>query len=261
MAERPYTQVMKRDWDERARKDAFFYIASWKKDWSSEEFFQSGETDYLSCVEPVLAELGFEPSGKAMVEVGCGVGRMTRSFARRFARVWAFDTSSEMLSQGRAMNAGINNIGWLLGDGVGLSSVRSNCQDFVFSYIVLHHLPTKELALNYIEDMLRVLKPGGVFLFHFVSRSTPTMNWRGRLLWQVIDRLREPLLGIRFETQSRRLASWLGLDGLAAGKTWRGAILDVREVLETVWRSGGAVRGVTGWGTTMTWCHGRKLGA
>jgi hypothetical protein len=25
--------VMQRDWDERARKDAFFYIASWRSDW------------------------------------------------------------------------------------------------------------------------------------------------------------------------------------------------------------------------------------
>ena len=29
------TDLMLQDWDERARKDAFHYIASWRKDWNS----------------------------------------------------------------------------------------------------------------------------------------------------------------------------------------------------------------------------------
>jgi hypothetical protein len=35
-------------------------------------------------------------------------------------------------------------------------------------------------------------------------------------------------------------------------------VVDVREVLETVWASGGAVMSVTGWGTQFTWCYGYK---
>ena len=31
-------EVMRRDWDERARKDAYFYIASWRKDWDEASF-------------------------------------------------------------------------------------------------------------------------------------------------------------------------------------------------------------------------------
>jgi hypothetical protein len=40
------TDLMRQDWDERARKDAFHYIASWRKDWNPESFFVSGEEDY-----------------------------------------------------------------------------------------------------------------------------------------------------------------------------------------------------------------------
>ncbi len=39
------TDLMRQDWDERARKDAFHYIASWRKDWTPESFLQSGEED------------------------------------------------------------------------------------------------------------------------------------------------------------------------------------------------------------------------
>ena len=43
---RHMADVMQRDWDERARKDAFFYIASWRSDWDDKSFFESGEQDY-----------------------------------------------------------------------------------------------------------------------------------------------------------------------------------------------------------------------
>lgn len=248
-------EAMRRDWDERAKKDSFYYIATWQEKWDPESFFQSGEQDYQTLVVPLLAQLQFEPSDKAMLEIGCGVGRMTRSFARRFGRVYALDVSVEMLRRGRVLHEGTDKILWLLGNGADLAMVGSGSVDFVFSYLVLHHLPTSELALNCIQEVLRVLKAGGVFLFQFNSRRKPTMNWKGRLVWGVIDWLREA----RLEWLSRRLAILLRLDPLAAGKTWRGAILDVRKVLETVWACGGAVVGVRGWGTQFTWCCGKKL--
>ena len=34
---------MQRDWDERARENARYYVATGKNDWTDEEFFQSGE--------------------------------------------------------------------------------------------------------------------------------------------------------------------------------------------------------------------------
>src|SRR5690348_16306349 len=73
---------MRRDWDERARKDAFLYIASWRDNWNEENFFASGEADYRGLVEPVVARLGFTPGERAMAELGCGAGRMTHACAR-----------------------------------------------------------------------------------------------------------------------------------------------------------------------------------
>jgi len=81
--------AMRREWDTRARKDAFHYIASWRKDWDVSAFLKSGEEDYERLVAPVLERLGFSPDGKTMLELGCGAGRMTRSFAGRFGRVLA----------------------------------------------------------------------------------------------------------------------------------------------------------------------------
>lgn len=247
------TETMRRDWDERAQKDSLYYIASWNRDWDEAEFFASGERDYTTLVQPVLNKMGFDPAGREMLEIGSGVGRMTRAFARRFGHVVALDISGEMLRQGRAFHPEYANIAWVQGDGAGLSAFRGASFDFVFSYIVLHHLPTRELILGYVREMQRVLRPAGAFLFHFCSHTQPTMNWKGRLVWGAVDRLRQP-----WPWASERLARALGLDPLAAGHTWRGALISPREVLETIWQCGGSVRGVEGWETAHTWCYGFK---
>src|SRR6266853_3751239 len=135
------TESMRQDWDERARKDAFHYIASWRKDWTEKSFFQSGEEDYQQLVAPVLKRLQWDPRGMVMLELGCGAGRMTRSFAQRFSRVYAFDISPEMLRHARALFPNASNVDWTLGNGSDLSGVGTESVDFVFSYIVLQHMP------------------------------------------------------------------------------------------------------------------------
>ena len=247
--------LMRKDWDERARKDAFHYIASWRKDWNPDSFFQSGEEDYQHLVSMVLERCRWEPEGKVMLELGCGAGRMTRSFAQRFSRVYAFDISSEMLDHAKALFPEASNVDWILGNGTDLSGLGDETVDFAFSYIVLQHMPKPGFAFRYIREMMRVLKPGGMFLFQFNSVRTMTMNWKGRLAWRLVD---FPwALGLR--QTSRGVASLLGLSPEIAGKSWRGASLNVRTVREKIEKAGGIVEEVSGEGTPMAWCRGLKL--
>jgi SAM-dependent methyltransferase len=246
--------LMREDWDERARRDAFHYIASWRKDWDPESFFQSGEEDYDRFVAPVSGRSHWEPEGKSMLELGCGAGRMTRSFARRFSSVIAFDISAEMLSHARALSPELSNVTWTLGNGTDFSGVADGYVDFVFSYIVLQHMPTPDFAFHYIQEMLRVLKPGGEFLFQFNSVPRMTMNWKGRMVWRLVDL--PWALGLR--GVSRAVASLFGLPPEIAGKSWRGASLNVAAVGKTIEDAGGRVEEMIEPGTPMTWCRGSK---
>jgi len=245
---------MRRDWDARARKNAFHYIASWQKEWDLESFLASGEEDIQRLVVPSLERCNLALTGERMLELGCGVGRMTRSFAGRFEQVCAFDLSHEMLSRARQIHGGEANILWLLGNGADLACVISDSMDFVFSYLVLQHLPEEALALQYIREMLRVLKPGGAFLFQFNGGFAPTMNWRGRLAWGIVDALWSAKLG----ALSRGAASVMGLDPAVVGKSWRGASIASSAVVECVRASGSDVREISGANTPMAWCCGVK---
>lgn len=245
---------MRRDWDERARKNAFHYIASWRKDWDLGSFLASGEEDVQRLVLPVLARCGIPTAGGKMLELGCGAGRMTHSFAKRFERVYAFDLSREMLDRAREIHSAQDNILWLLSNGSDLSCVASDSMDFVFSYLVLQHLPEEPLVLRYIQEMLRVTRPGSAFLFQFNGGFAPTMNWRGRLAWGIVD----ALWSARMRGMSRAGASFFGFDPAVAGKSWRGASIPAGRIAQFVKASAGVVREITGENTPMAWCCGVK---
>ncbi len=252
------TEAMRRDWDERARKNAFHYIASWREDWDLPSFLSSGEEDYAKFVTPILSRCGISLTGKVMVEIGCGAGRMTANFAQRYDLVLALDLSSEMLRLAQQIHAQKQNILWLRVGGAEFGCLASDSADFLFSYLVLQHLPSEELVFRYIREMLRVLRPGGAFLFQFNGSPKPTMNLRGRLAWGAVD----ALWSARLLSLSRKTASLLGLDPAVAGKSWRGPAIPSSQIAAVVRSGGGVVREMSGEGTPIAWCCGvKKAGA
>jgi ubiquinone/menaquinone biosynthesis C-methylase UbiE len=245
--------AMRQDWNERARRDAFLYIASWRKDWDENSFFASGEEDYQNLVVPVLQRLALETSDKSMAEIGCGAGRMTRSFASYFRAVFAVDISEEMQARAKSFLSAFSNITWILSDGQSLSGLPSNSLDFVFSYLVLQHFPKPELVAGTIREMLRVLKPGGAYLFQFNGSHQPTMNWKGRLISCVLDTLTS--FGLR--RLSHIGAELAGIDPQMVGKTWRGVALSAAEIAFMVRDAGSPSPAFLAEDTPLAWCYGR----
>jgi SAM-dependent methyltransferase len=247
---------MRRDWDDRARKNAYHYIASWRREWERESFLSSGEEDFERLVAPILSRYGLSTTAGTILELGCGAGRMTHSFARRFKRVYALDISLEMLKRARKIHLDRSNVVWLLSNGADLGCVKSNSFDFVFSYLVLQHLPKEALTRRYLEEMVRVLRPGGAFLFQFNGGFASTMNWRGRIAWGIVD----ALWSVRLRSMSRAAAQGFGFDPCAAGKSWRGAAISTDNIVRIIDAAGGRVLESMGANTPMAWCCGTKLG-
>ncbi|HWZ99903.1 MAG TPA: class I SAM-dependent methyltransferase [Candidatus Dormibacteraeota bacterium] len=245
---------MRRDWNERARHNAFLYIASWRHDWTEESFFASGEADVQRLVHPILKKLSLNPANSSMAELGCGAGRMTRAFANQFQSITAIDISEEMQQRARKYLADFSNIRWILVDGVALSAIDPSSLDFVFSYMVLQHYPSADLISASIREMLRILRPGGAFLFHFNGSHRPTMNWKGRAISAFLDGL--CTIGLKRPAQS--LARLAGIDPEMIGKTWRGVALTSDDVDKMVREAGGFPEGFDGLDSPFAWCHGRK---
>jgi tRNA G46 methylase TrmB len=84
-------EKMRLDWDERARKNARYYVATGRKEWSDEDFFASGEDTVAIYIlnDPTNIYQGRDPSTMRVLEIGCGAGRVTHALAKRFGEVHA----------------------------------------------------------------------------------------------------------------------------------------------------------------------------
>jgi SAM-dependent methyltransferase len=151
---------MRQFWDERARENALFFVDTRMAyaDPDEARFWAEGE----SGMAHVLDEAGVEiRSSDTVVDIGCGVGRLTRPLAARAGRVLAVDVSEEMLTRARELNPQLENVQWVLGDGRSLTGIPDAAADGCVSIVVFQHIPEAAITLGYVREIGRVLKPGG----------------------------------------------------------------------------------------------------
>lgn len=243
---------LKKEWDALAQENAFHHIASLRETWPQDEFLLSGETDVAELVDPYLSSAAFATRDKKMLEIGCGVGRMTFAFAKRFARVEAVDISGEMIKRAREMqqSLGVANVHFQIGSGGDLGEIPSETIDFCFSYIVFQHIPNISVILNYIHEIGRVLKVNGVFRVQVNGYRRIRLPRGYYLLWGTCatHRLRKYKINTRPHI-------WFGkLNG------WTGVPITVSEIQEACSMSGLKCTAVTGVGTQFMWVSGKKTG-
>src|SRR5579863_2725196 len=128
---------MQREWDERARENARFYVNTERQDWTDAEFFRSGER---TVAEEILTDMinicqGHDPKQMTVLEIGCGAGRVTRALAGVFGQVYGVDISGEMVRQASAALADLAHVHILQNNGKDLSVLGDTRFDFTFSSI------------------------------------------------------------------------------------------------------------------------------
>ena len=165
---------MREDWDARARENAFHYIASSREEWRVEEFFDAGEKSAQGAILDDLEVIcqGREAKQMRVLEIGCGAGRMTRALARVFGEVYGVDVSGEMIARARQLLSGCENVHPYQNNGADLSVLGDIRFDFAFSFIVFQHVPDKAIIENYVHEVYRLLRPGGLFKFQVQGSSS-----------------------------------------------------------------------------------------
>lgn len=154
------TEPLRRRWDDRAGANARFHIRADRTEWTDDAFLDSGEADVAKFVDPAL---DLVPGRGAALDVGCGLGRLSRALSSRFDRVHAVDISPVMISGARSFTPPPPaNIAFSVCRGDGSLPIDTRSIDLAFSYLVFQHLPTVALMRSYLHDLARVLVPGGI---------------------------------------------------------------------------------------------------
>ncbi len=170
----------RRFWNHAAQNNAAWYVSTGHLQ-ETEEFFRQGAAE----ADAFLAFCDVAPQPRAAVlEIGCGVGRMTLRLAELFGSVTAVDVSEEMLRRCRDNLRSHSNVIYRLVDGDGfLDGIGDGTVDVVFSYITFQHLPSVATQLRYFEESARVLKAGGKMAVQIRS-TTPVavaLSYAGHL--------------------------------------------------------------------------------
>jgi SAM-dependent methyltransferase len=165
-------QELRHHWEILGEEDPFWAVLTepGKRGggWQLEEVLAEGESE-VAKVLGYLQDLPFTCGRGRALDFGCGVGRLTHALARYYEQVDGVDISEKMLEQARKINQDRANCRF--------HHVTEPCLpfaeatfDLIYTVLVLQHMSTK-VALDYIAELVRVLKPGGAGLFQAPARN------------------------------------------------------------------------------------------
>ncbi|WP_165867684.1 class I SAM-dependent methyltransferase [Mesorhizobium sp. DCY119] len=100
-------------------------------------------------------------SQSTVIDLGCGLGRVSLPFSRVFASVTAIDINRRILDAGRTYCADATNIVFIENDGATIP-LPSSSVEYCYCGGVLQHIKVLSVILDYFREGLRILKPGGL---------------------------------------------------------------------------------------------------
>ncbi len=189
-------------WDRFADADPLWAVLTdpsrGERRWTVPDFLAAGEREIAAVLER-LAVVGIPLRRERALDFGCGAGRLTSALGARFDRVCGVDISQNMLRVARETTAHRANCAFRLNATADLGQFPSGEFDFVYSSIVLQHMPSA-LALGYVAEFRRVLRDDGIGVFQIPDRHQKSLAAIPLLL---VDRVRSGLAGRRRLDRSR----------------------------------------------------------
>lgn len=168
---------VQRDWTQLGKDDPLWavLIMPGTKDgrWDPEEFLATGRVE----VDTALAHLrsvGGPAAFDRILDFGSGAGRLSQALAAH-GSVTGVDISAPMIETARSLDPR-GTCEFVLNTRPDLSLFDDASFDLVYSSLVLQHMP-EHVGTVFLEEMCRVLRPGGALVIQVVS--TPTLSVKG----------------------------------------------------------------------------------
>jgi len=156
------TGQMRTDWNLRAREDAYYYVAFGRRKQDTAEFISTG-ADVVRSLEVEMKRLPpADKRSRRALEIGCGPGRLMLPMSWNFGEIHGLDVSDEMIRIALRALHDIPNAFPRVATGADLAHYPAEFFNFVYSYAVFQHIPSREVVFNYLKEARRVLKTGGI---------------------------------------------------------------------------------------------------
>ncbi|MCX6554440.1 MAG: class I SAM-dependent methyltransferase [Candidatus Aminicenantes bacterium] len=162
-------------WEQYAQSDPLWAILSdpamKNRQWDLQHFFRTGRHE-MSLLFFHLNHLHIQTEKEKALDFGCGIGRVTQALAAHFKSIVGVDISETMIRLADKLNRFPGKVSYVHNQVDDLKVFPDNEFDFLYSNIVLQHLQP-ELTLHYLQELLRILRPGGILVFQLPSHLRP----------------------------------------------------------------------------------------
>lgn len=161
-----------KQWETLGATDPYWAVLTEPKmkggKWDREIFFKTGENEIHSILSKI-ENLNITINKSVALDFGCGVGRLSRALASRFIKVIGVDVSNTMLNEAKKVNSKIENIEFIHNTSSDLKIIPDNSINFIYSNMVLQHMPRNRQIL-YLEEFCRILSADGIIAFQTPSK-------------------------------------------------------------------------------------------
>lgn len=157
---------LRSDWEMLGASDPLWAVYVTKSarhgGWDLEEFLDTGRREVRDSWSRFAEVTGdFPAEDSIVIDFGCGVGRLSTALAECTARVIGIDISEPMLQAARGViPPELRDRICMIASSSAALPLADRTADLVYTSLVLQHMPA-HLALGYVREFMRVLKPGG----------------------------------------------------------------------------------------------------
>ena len=121
------------------------------------------------------------------LDLGCGIGRVAKWVSPIVKEYYGVDFSEEMIKKAKKIFKDNKNVNFSANNGKDLKLFEDDKFNFVYVHLLFQHM-TKENTLNYIKEIYRVLKRGGIFSVN----NIPNKKYEGGLSSDEVKKAMSP---------------------------------------------------------------------
>lgn len=140
-------------------------------------FWAGKEKASLDELEHALVRELLPASGKRIIDIGCGFGRLADCYLDRFEQVVMLDGSITLLRQARDT---FQDRAFYIAADANYLPLATSSFDCAVMIRVLHHLSDTQWTLS---ELKRILGDGGAFLFNYSNKLSARQLFRRLLHW------------------------------------------------------------------------------
>lgn len=162
-----WADVLKTDWERRSRHASRDFFVASHPGWDDQNKWEA-----KAHTEANAMLLGMDDAALAaghMLEIGCGIGRLTRPYLERVSSYTGVDIAEGMIEEARRRHGTTENARFFVCDGLTVpAEARDRTYYLVLSLGVFIHCPANVIGA-WIEDGYRLLEPGGMLRFQVLG--------------------------------------------------------------------------------------------